>query len=81
MTSPDYYLLDELLTDEARAVRDRVRAFVGSDLLPVINEYWERAEFPDRTGAAAGRAGHHRHHHPGLRLPGHEPQSRRHGGP
>jgi glutaryl-CoA dehydrogenase len=46
MTSPDYYLLDELLTDEARAVRSRVRAFVESDVLPVINDYWDRAEFP-----------------------------------
>ncbi len=46
MTGPDYYLLDELLTDSARAVRDRVRAFVDSDLLPVINGYWDRAEFP-----------------------------------
>ena len=44
--STDYYLLDELLTDEARAVRDRVRAFVEADLLPVINDYWDRAEFP-----------------------------------
>ena len=44
--SPDYYLLDELLTDEARAVRDRVRAFVDSDVLPVINDYWDHAEFP-----------------------------------
>ena len=44
--SPDYYLLDELLTDEARDVRDRVRAFVDSDVLPVINDYWDRAEFP-----------------------------------
>jgi glutaryl-CoA dehydrogenase len=42
----DYYLLDDLLTDEARAVRDRVRAFVDNDLLPVINDYWDRAEFP-----------------------------------
>ena len=32
--SADYYLLDELLTDEARAVRDRVRALVESDVLP-----------------------------------------------
>jgi glutaryl-CoA dehydrogenase len=46
VTSPDYYLLDELLTDEARDVRARVRAFVDSDVLPVINGYWERAEFP-----------------------------------
>lgn len=46
MTSPDYYLLDELLTDEARDVRARVRAFIESDVLPVINDYWERAAFP-----------------------------------
>ena len=45
-SSSDYYLLDELLTDEARDVRDRVRAFVDRDLLPVINDYWDRAEFP-----------------------------------
>jgi glutaryl-CoA dehydrogenase len=42
----DYYLLDELLDDEARAVRDRVRKFVDTELLPVINDYWDRAEFP-----------------------------------
>ena len=50
MTSPspdtDYYLLDELLTDEARDVRDRVRTFVDTEVLPVINDYWDRAEFP-----------------------------------
>ena len=44
--NPDYYLLEELLTDEARDVRDRVRTFVDSDVLPVINDYWDRAEFP-----------------------------------
>ncbi len=42
----DYYLLDELLTDEERAVRDRVRAFVDREVLPVINGYWERGELP-----------------------------------
>ena len=44
--SADYYLLDELLTAEARDVRDRVRTFVDTELLPVINDYWDRAEFP-----------------------------------
>jgi glutaryl-CoA dehydrogenase len=44
--SSDYYLLDELLTDEARAVRDRVRGFVDAEVLPIINDYWDRAEFP-----------------------------------
>jgi glutaryl-CoA dehydrogenase len=46
MTTSDYYLLDEQLPDDARAVRDRVRAFVDAEVLPVINDYWDRAEFP-----------------------------------
>lgn len=46
MVSSDYFLLDEELNGEARDVRDRVRSFVDRDVLPVINGYWERAEFP-----------------------------------
>ena len=42
----DYYLLDEQLTDDERAIRDRVRAFGEQEVLPVINDYWEHAEFP-----------------------------------
>jgi glutaryl-CoA dehydrogenase len=42
----DYYRLDDLLSDDERALRDRVRGFGESDVVPVINEYWERAEFP-----------------------------------
>jgi len=42
----DYYLLSDLLNDEEREIRDRVRAFVNVEVLPIINDYWERAEFP-----------------------------------
>ena len=42
----DYYRLDEQLTDAERAIRDRVRAFGEHEVLPVINDYWERAAFP-----------------------------------
>lgn len=42
----DYYLIDELLTDEEREIRDRVRAFCDQEVVPIINEYWEKAEFP-----------------------------------
>ncbi len=42
----DFYLMDEFLTAEDRALRLKVRSFVDKDLLPVINSYWERAEFP-----------------------------------
>jgi glutaryl-CoA dehydrogenase len=42
----DFYCTDELLTDDERAVRDRVRTFVDERLIPVAPDYWERAEFP-----------------------------------
>jgi glutaryl-CoA dehydrogenase len=42
----DFYLVDELLTDEERAIRDKVRAFSDQEVIPIINDYWERAEFP-----------------------------------
>ena len=42
----DYYLLEELLSDEEREVRDRVRSFADREVIPVINEYWDRAQFP-----------------------------------
>lgn len=44
--STDYYALSEPFTDAQRDVLDRVRAFVEADVLPVINDYWQRAEFP-----------------------------------
>lgn len=40
-----FHFDDELSAEEHDLVR-RVRAFVRDDLLPVINGYWERAEFP-----------------------------------
>ena len=42
----DYFLLDELLTEEERDVRDRVRAFCDREVIPVVNGYWEREDFP-----------------------------------
>jgi glutaryl-CoA dehydrogenase len=42
----DYYKIDELLTDEERGIRDRVRTFASQEIIPMINEYWEKAEFP-----------------------------------
>jgi glutaryl-CoA dehydrogenase len=46
LVGSDLYLTDELLGDEERAVRDRVRRFSDEEVRPVINGYWERAEFP-----------------------------------
>lgn len=43
---PDFMLLDADLSDEDRALRDKVREFGQKHVLPIINDYWERAEFP-----------------------------------
>ncbi len=45
-TGTDFYLMDELLTEEERRIRDKVRAFCDTEVIPIINDYWERAEFP-----------------------------------
>jgi glutaryl-CoA dehydrogenase len=42
----DFYLMDELLTDAERSIRDRVRAFCDKEVIPIMNDYWERAQFP-----------------------------------
>jgi glutaryl-CoA dehydrogenase len=42
----DYYLLNDLLDDEQQALRRKVRDFMDQEVIPVINPYWERAEFP-----------------------------------
>jgi len=44
--SPDYYLLDELLTDEHKLIRQTVRDWVKKELSPIIEDYAQKAEFP-----------------------------------
>ena len=42
----DFLKLDNFMMDKHRETRDRVRAFVRDSVLPNINPYWDRAEFP-----------------------------------
>jgi len=44
--SPDYYQLDELLTDEHKLIRSTVRDWVKKELTPIIEEYAQKSEFP-----------------------------------
>ncbi len=44
--APDYYLLDELLTDEHKLVRDASREWVKREVSPIIEEAAQKAEFP-----------------------------------
>jgi glutaryl-CoA dehydrogenase len=42
----DFYALELLLDDQDRALLHRVRAFMETEVLPIINHYWTRARFP-----------------------------------
>lgn len=43
---PDYYLLDDIFTDEEKAIRDTVRDFVNNEVIPIIEKYNQEMKFP-----------------------------------
>ncbi|WP_416437729.1 acyl-CoA dehydrogenase family protein [Phnomibacter sp. MR] len=55
--SPDYYLLDELLTEEHLMIRDTVRTYVKKEISPIIEEYAQRSEFPQQIVRQLGELG------------------------
>ncbi|MFT7442518.1 MAG: glutaryl-CoA dehydrogenase, partial [Maribacter sp.] len=44
--APDYYNLDDLLTEEHKLIREAARDWVKRDVSPIIEEYAQKAEFP-----------------------------------
>ena len=44
--APDYYNIDELLTDEHKIVRDAAREWVKREVSPIIENAAQKAEFP-----------------------------------
>ena len=44
--APDYYNIDDLLTDEHKMVRDAAREWVKREVSPIIEEAAQKAEFP-----------------------------------
>src|ERR1700724_376282 len=46
--SPDYFQLDDLLTDEHKLDRESVRNYVKKEVSPIIEDYAQRAEFPQQ---------------------------------
>jgi alkylation response protein AidB-like acyl-CoA dehydrogenase len=45
-TAPDYFWIDELLTEEQKLVRNSVREWVKKEISPIIEEAAQKAEFP-----------------------------------
>ena len=42
----DYYLLDELLTEEHKLIRETAREWVKKEVSPIIEDAAEKCEFP-----------------------------------
>jgi glutaryl-CoA dehydrogenase len=55
--SPDYYQLDELMSEENLMVRDAVRTYVKTEISPIIEEYAQKAEFPKQIVKQLGDLG------------------------
>jgi len=55
--SPDYFNVDALLTEEQLMVRAAVRAYVKKEITPIIEDYAQRAEFPQHIVKQLGEIG------------------------
>ncbi|MGZ3946447.1 MAG: acyl-CoA dehydrogenase family protein, partial [Mucilaginibacter sp.] len=55
--APDYYLIDELLTDEHKLIRASVRDWVKKEVSPIIEDYAQKAEFPKQLIKGLGEIG------------------------
>ncbi len=53
----DFYQLDDLYTADERALRDGVRDFVRSEMLPHVGDWWLAGEFPREIAKQFGELG------------------------
>lgn len=53
----DYYLMDELLTEEQILIRDALRSYLKKEVSPIIEDYYERAAFPYQIIEGLGQYG------------------------
>ena len=56
-TSPDYFSLDDLLTEEQKLIRESVRNYVKKEISPIIEEYAQKSEFPQHIVKQLGELG------------------------
>ena len=54
---PDHYVVDELYTDEHKIIRDAARDWVNRSVKPIIEEYFEKAQFPRHLVKEMGELG------------------------
>src|SRR5690606_34159346 len=56
-TSPDYFNVDELLSEEHIMIRDAVRNYVKKEISPIIEDYAQRSEFRKHIVKQLGELG------------------------
>ncbi len=55
--APDYFLTDDLFTEEQKLVREAVRSYVKKEISPIIEDYAQKAEFPVHIVKQMGELG------------------------
>jgi len=55
--SPDYYGVDDLLTEEHKLIRETVRNYVKKDISPIIEAHAQEATFPEQIVGQMGALG------------------------
>jgi glutaryl-CoA dehydrogenase len=55
--SPDYFQVDDLLTEEHKLIRESVRSYVKKEISPIIEDYAQKATFPDQIIKQLGNLG------------------------
>ena len=53
----DYYLMDELLTEEQKLIREAARAWVKKEVSPIIEDCFETCKFPEHLLPGLGEIG------------------------
>ena len=53
----DYYMMDDMLTEEHKLIREAARAWVKKEVSPIIEQYYEKAEFPSQIIPGLGEIG------------------------
>jgi len=55
--APDYFQMDELLTEEHKLIRDAAREWVKREVSPIIEDACQKAEFPKQIIKGLGEIG------------------------
>lgn len=56
-TAPDFYAIDDLLSEEQKLIRSSVREYVKRELSPIIEHFAQNAEFPRHIVKQLGEIG------------------------